>query len=178
MVVNQSEARITTEHGIRMNIDYCKPQHKPCIQSLWFTMYSTNWSVTVWWFVKYNSVLGCGCDQLKLYLCTQRNLWSMFVNLRAIISRRYCQETTWNRYICLRYCSGLVPCQSSWQASPGKAGHLDGLVQNYSNSSALAMELLQSCTYPSMTDKWRKTDGHSRCTSWGCRSKLHQNHRK
>ena len=26
--------------------------------------------------------------------------------------------------------------------------HIDGLVQDYSNSSALAMELLQSCTKP------------------------------
>ena len=28
--------------------------------------------------------------------------------------------------------------------------HVDGLVQDCSNSSALAMELLQSCTKPSM----------------------------
>ena len=28
--------------------------------------------------------------------------------------------------------------------------HIDGLVQDYSNSNALAMELLQSCTKPSI----------------------------
>ena len=30
-------------------------------------------------------------------------------------------------------------------------GYIDGLVQDYSNSSALAMELLQSCTKPSIS---------------------------
>ena len=35
---------------------------------------------------------------------------------------------------------------------PGARLHVDGLVQDYSNSSALAMELLQSCTKPSVLD--------------------------
>ena len=32
--------------------------------------------------------------------------------------------------------------------------HIDGLVQDCSNSSALAMELLQSCTKPSILGHW------------------------
>ena len=32
--------------------------------------------------------------------------------------------------------------------------HIDGLVQGCSNSSALAMELLQSCTKPSILTHW------------------------
>ena len=39
-------------------------------------------------------------------------------------------------------------------ASGRKMGHVEGLVQNYNNSSALAMELLQSCTKPSMSSCW------------------------
>ena len=35
-------------------------------------------------------------------------------------------------------------------------GYVDGLVQDCSNSSALAMELLQSCTKPSIYSKPRK----------------------
>ena len=44
----------------------------------------------------------------------------------------------------------------SWCISVVMMGHsstqlyIDGLVQDYSNSSALAMELLQSCTNPSI----------------------------
>ena len=46
-------------------------------------------------------------------------------------------------------------------------GYIDGLVQDCCNSSALAMELLQSCTKPSMgwimlnkiqTSEWHKND--------------------
>ena len=32
----------------------------------------------------------------------------------------------------------------------GHSAHFDGLVQDYSNSSALAMELRQSCTKPTI----------------------------
>ena len=35
--------------------------------------------------------------------------------------------------------------------SPKSAQYIDGLVQDCSNSSALAMELLQSCTKPSIS---------------------------
>ena len=43
--------------------------------------------------------------------------------------------------------------------SIGQASHIDGLAQDSSNSSALAMELLQSCVEPSI---YRKTSNISR----------------
>ena len=49
----------------------------------------------------------------------------------------------------------MAHCQSAWQAAVNQSMmllslHVDGLVQDCSNSSALAMELLQSCSKPSM----------------------------
>ena len=49
---------------------------------------------------------------------------------------------------------------AGWQGSVSdeswreKTGHVDGLVQDCSNSSALARELLESCNKPSMSSWW------------------------
>ena len=63
------------------------------------------------------------------------------------------------RFFCGR-CSSLLysVLQQSWSgdvlvSSYQSIHHIDGLVQDCSNSSALAMELLQSCTKPSICDK-------------------------
>ena len=45
--------------------------------------------------------------------------------------------------------------------------YIDGLVQDYSNSSVLAMELLQSCAKPSIYAEWLKPPRHqSQSITW------------
>ena len=69
--------------------------------------------------------------------------------------------------ICVHFIhvSGLIHCMTSednferygqmeWHKAI--ANRIDGLVQDYSNSSALAMELLQSCTKPSNNEPYHK----------------------
>ena len=62
------------------------------------------------------------------------------------------------KFLCQRFSSLLYPVlQQSWSgdvlvSSYQSIHHIDGLVQDCSNFSALAMELLQSCTKPSICD--------------------------
>ena len=54
-----------------------------------------------------------------------------------------------------RYCSVFWRCGINWKRSMWYRDYIDGLVQDCSNSSALAVELLQSCTEPLICSSYK-----------------------
>ena len=57
----------------------------------------------------------------------------------------------------------LIDCQCQWSIGNMREWYIDGLVQDYSNSSALAMELLQSCAKPSICTEQSRTQSCAFC---------------
>ena len=67
--------------------------------------------------------------------------------------------TVFSKQFAIYFCFNFHFIQSDPIIYPKCSHHIDGLVQDCSNSSALAMELLQSCTKTSMhflADPWRQ----------------------
>ena len=93
-----------------------------------------------------------------LYFPYYMNLHSVFTQLKWYIAWELCRPSWIIVFLGLWYCCSLVSCGLQllfqlmvWHLclfSVNTHGYMDGLVQDCSNSSALAMELLQSCTKP------------------------------
>ena len=69
---------------------------------------------------------------------------SLYLRIQSVISI-HCSSNGWY-YIYMKFCRCGYFIVISTAICDISTGYIDGLVQNGSNSSALAMELLQSCT--------------------------------
>ena len=130
---------------------------------------------TIWWFKLWCPVLAMACakqrtrayflslaqSKLRLYSANHRpgywrTAWAYSKQeTENWLSNAESISMSWCHYVTSLLCQEQP---QSWQHKSKHQWHLNGLVQDCSNSSALAMELLQSCTKPSIylleSPKW------------------------
>ena len=117
---------------------------QPCILSLWWQMTSLQPCIlsSLWWVAGPTMTVPSACLTKTL-----RNFFKHFVKTCFFCNFKYKNPIT-TKFCPWSYSTAVT----EWaKVSCGKAHNLEinGLVHDCSNSSALAMELLQSCTKPS-----------------------------